>query len=67
MCGVFEIFTRNHIHIKYDKHNKMGHFLISLKLIILLTNETLKLVKSKQDCGPIIPMYVINIFMDPSI
>ncbi len=32
-----------------------------------MTNETLKLVKSKQDCGLIILMYIINIFMDPSV
>ncbi len=32
-----------------------------------MTNETLKLMQSKQDNGPIIPMYTINIFMDPSI
>jgi hypothetical protein len=42
-------------------------FLISLKLILLMTNEALKLVQSKQDYGLIIPMYIINIFMDPSI
>jgi hypothetical protein len=42
-------------------------FLILLKLIILMTNEDLKLVQSKQDYGLIIPMYIINIFMDPSI
>jgi hypothetical protein len=45
----------------------MGYFLIPLKLIILMTNELLKLMKSKQDCGHIIPMYTINILMDPSI
>jgi hypothetical protein len=32
-------------------------FSISLRLIILVTNEE-KLVQSKQDCGPIIPMYI---------
>jgi hypothetical protein len=32
-----------------------------------MTNETLKLVQSKHDSGPIIPMYIINISMDPSI
>ncbi len=32
-----------------------------------MTNEALKLVQSKQNCGPIIPMYIINIFMDLSI
>jgi len=42
-------------------------FFISLKLIILMTNETLKLVQSKWDCGLIIPMYIINILMDPLI
>jgi hypothetical protein len=40
---------------------------IVLKLIILMTNEALKLVQSKQDFGPIIPMYIINIIMDYSI
>jgi hypothetical protein len=40
---------------------------ISLKLIILLNNEALKLVQSKQDYDPIIPMYIINILMDLSI
>jgi hypothetical protein len=40
---------------------------ISLKLIILMNKEALKLVLSKQNYGPIIPMYIINIFMDPSI
>jgi hypothetical protein len=32
-----------------------------------MTNETLKLMWSKQDYGPIILMYTINIFKDPSI
>jgi hypothetical protein len=32
-----------------------------------MTNETLKLVQLKWDNGLIIPMYTINIFMDPSI
>jgi hypothetical protein len=52
-------------------------FLISLKLIILMIDETLKLEKSKRDY-PIIPckkdgIFIpfcyggINIFMDPSI
>jgi hypothetical protein len=40
---------------------------ITSKLIILMTNETLKLVQLERDYGPIIPMYIINIFMDPSI
>jgi hypothetical protein len=39
----------------------------SLKLIILMTNEALKLMQSKGDCGHVIPMYIINILMDPSI
>jgi hypothetical protein len=30
-----------------------------------MTNETQKLVQSKQDYGLNIPMYIINIFMDP--
>jgi hypothetical protein len=42
-------------------------FKISLKFIILMINETFKLVQSKRDSGPILPMYIINIFMDPSI
>jgi hypothetical protein len=42
-------------------------FLISLKMIILMTNEALKLVQSKEDYGFIILMYIINIFVDPSI
>jgi hypothetical protein len=42
-------------------------FLIPLQLIILMTNEALKLVHSKQNNGPIIPMYTINIHMDLSI
>jgi hypothetical protein len=41
----------------------MGHFFNSLKIIILMTNEALKLVQLKQDRDPIIPM---NILMDPS-
>jgi hypothetical protein len=32
-----------------------------------MTNEAIKLVESKQDYDPIIPMYIINILMDPSI
>jgi hypothetical protein len=32
-----------------------------------MTNEALKLVQSKRDYGSIIPMYIINILMDPSI
>jgi hypothetical protein len=32
-----------------------------------MTSEALKLVQSKHDYGPIIPMYIINILMDPSI
>ncbi len=39
----------------------------SLKLIILMINEALKLMQSKQDYGPIILMYIINILMDPSM
>jgi hypothetical protein len=42
-------------------------FLISLKLIISMTNEALNLVDSKQDCGLIIPMYIIYILKGPSI
>jgi hypothetical protein len=40
---------------------------ITSKLIILMTNEALKLVQLEQDYGLIIPMYIIYIFMDPSI
>jgi hypothetical protein len=32
-----------------------------------MINETLNLMQSKQDFGPIIPIYVVNILMDPSI
>jgi len=32
-----------------------------------MTNENLKFMQSKRNNGPIIPMYIINIFMDPSI
>jgi hypothetical protein len=32
-----------------------------------MTNEALKLMQSKRDCGPIIPIFIINILMDPSI
>jgi len=32
-----------------------------------MTNEALKLAKWKWDYGPIIPMYIINIFTDVSI
>jgi len=39
---------------------------ISLRLIILMTNEALKLMQSKWNYGLIIPMYIINILMDPS-
>ncbi len=50
-----------------DNIAKWVIFKFSLKLIILMTNEVLKLVQSKQDYGLIIPMYIINIFMDSSI
>jgi len=42
-------------------------FLIPLKLVILMTNEALKLMQSKLNNGPIIPMYILNILMDTSI
>jgi hypothetical protein len=45
----------------------MGYLKISLKLIIFMTIEVLKLVQSKQDNGSIMSMYIINISMDPSI
>jgi hypothetical protein len=32
-----------------------------------MTNEILKFMQSKQNNDPIILMYIINIFMDPSI
>ncbi len=32
-----------------------------------MTNEALKLMQSRQENGPIIPMYTINILMDPLI
>jgi hypothetical protein len=47
--------------------SKWAIFLIPLKSIVLMTNEALKLVQSKQDNVPIMPMYTINIFMDLSI
>jgi len=39
----------------------------SLKLIVLMINETLKLMQSKQNSHPTIPMYTINLPMDLSI
>jgi hypothetical protein len=42
-------------------------FLIPLKLIILMINEILKLMQSKQDNDLIIPMYIINIPIDFSM
>ncbi len=45
---------------------KCATFKFSLKLIIIMANETLKLMQSKWDYGLFIPMYIINIFMDPS-
>jgi hypothetical protein len=32
-----------------------------------MINEALKLMQSKQDSGPIIPMYIINLPLDPSM
>jgi hypothetical protein len=43
---------------------KWAIFFILLKFIILMTNEALKLVWSKQNSGPIIQMYTINIHME---
>jgi hypothetical protein len=40
---------------------------IPLKLIILMINEALKSMQSKQDNGLIISIYTINILMDLSI
>jgi hypothetical protein len=40
---------------------------IILKLVILIINEPLKLMHSKQDNGFIMPIYTINIPVDPSI
>jgi len=31
-----------------------------------MINENIQLVHSKQDYGPIISMYIINIYIDPS-
>jgi hypothetical protein len=45
----------------------MGHLKIFIKIIILMTNEALKLMQSKQDYSPIILMHIISILMDPSI
>jgi len=53
--------------MEYEKIAGWDILKFSFKLIILMTNETLKLVQSKQDSGLIIPMYIINIPMDPSV
>jgi tellurite resistance protein TehA-like permease len=42
-------------------------FQILLFLKIVMTNETLKLVQSKQDSGLIMPMCSTNMLTDPSI
>jgi hypothetical protein len=59
-----KILQENTSTLKMTSIVKSSTFLISLKLIILITNEALKLMQSKQDCDLIIPMYIINIFMD---
>jgi hypothetical protein len=41
---------------------RLAIFYSSLNFIISMTSEALKLVKSKGNYGPIIPMYIINIF-----
>jgi hypothetical protein len=64
MCGNMKILQENTSTLKMTSIVKSSTFLISLKLIILITNEALKLMQSKQDCDLIIPMYIINIFMD---
>jgi hypothetical protein len=46
---------------------RWGIFSIPLKLIILMINEAFELMQSKQNNGPIILMYTINIPMDISI
>jgi len=35
-----------------------------IKIDYLMPNEALKLMQSKWDYGPIIPMYIINMLMD---
>jgi hypothetical protein len=67
MCGKLKLWQVITFTCKMRSMARCAIFLIPLKLIILMTNETLKLVQSKWDSGPIIPMYIINIPMDPSI
>jgi len=67
MCDKLKIWQVITFTCKMTSIAKWAIFLIPLKLIILMTNETLKLVQSKQDSGPIIPLYTINIPMDLSI
>ncbi len=48
-------FDKKYIHIEDDKHSYMGNRKFSLKLIVSMTNEALKLVQSKQGYDLIIP------------
>jgi hypothetical protein len=66
MCGKLKFGQIIAFTWKITTIAKSTIFLISLKLIILMTNEALKLVQSKQNNGLIIPMYIINIFINPS-
>jgi hypothetical protein len=67
MCAKLKIWQVNTSTWKMTSITRWAIFLISLTLIILMTNETLKLVQSKWNIGPIIPMNIINIPIDPSI
>ncbi len=53
--------------MEYEKIDGWDILKFSFKLIILMTNETLKLVQSKQDSGLIMPMCYTNMLTDPSI
>jgi hypothetical protein len=67
MCDKLKFWQLITLTWKMTSITKWAIFFISLKLIILMTNEPLKLVQSKQDNGFIIPMHIINIPMDPSL
>jgi hypothetical protein len=45
--GDWSIFVKIDVMFLCTKQQEMGHILISLKLIILMTNEALKLMYSK--------------------
>ncbi len=67
MCGKLKFSQVITFTWKMTSIARWAIFLIPLKLIILMINETLTLVKSKQDNDLIIPMYIINILMNPLI